>query len=225
MRMRCGGGSARGSARPWRCCARSVRCCASARSASPPGPARPPEGWTWLRTGERGAGRGRARGDRWGPGGCERAALCVPQGAGARHVLPRLRALPGERLPLRRAAAAHLRRARHVGQVGAAGAGSGGAAGRASAPRFSSALPRSFSLTLIDALDTLLVSTGRPTAVYPCEKSIYPLSRGCAPALPCCRSADPGQRHRVPAGGGRAAGRAGFRYRCQRVRLRNEYPR
>lgn len=145
MRMRCGGGSARGPARPWRCCARSVRCCASARSASPPGPARPPEGWTWLRTGERGAGRGRARGDRWGPGGCERAALCVPQGAGARHVLPRLRALPGERLPLRRAAAAHLRRARHVGQVGAAGAGSGG-------PGLSSALQlRASSQLLTDA--------------------------------------------------------------------------
>lgn len=51
--------------------------------------------------------------------GAERAVL-VPQGAGARHVLPRLRALPGERLPLRRAAAADMRRAGHLGQVGAA---------------------------------------------------------------------------------------------------------
>lgn len=47
----------------------------------------------------------------------------VLQGAGACHVLPCLRALPGERLPLRRAAAADLRRAGHLGQVGAAGLG------------------------------------------------------------------------------------------------------
>lgn len=148
-------------ARP--CSASSARCSASARCGSRRAAARPPAGWMWLPTGEYGAGGA-------GPSraGAERAVL-VPQGAGAGHVLPRLRALPGERLPLRRAAAADVRRAGHLGQV-RAGPGWGWAV--PSAGSHLASLLRSFSLTLIDALDTLLVSRSEPWVPAACSRPL-----------------------------------------------------
>lgn len=121
------------AAPPWRCRARSAPCCGSARCGSPRGPVPPPQGWTWLRTGEIGAGRGwvRVRSAR-----CERCAVCAA-GSGCAPCST----TPTSTTWRARSPTTSCGRSPATGTTRGAGEGGGARRGRAAGPRLRAAAP------------------------------------------------------------------------------------